>query len=175
VQSWKMTLVLLLASSAARAEEWVVLRKPPETGESPAGILVDSASIEILASGIRRATVKVDFLSRRVRSEEFGPTVLSFTIWVVSYDGEKQTLHDDSVDLHRIDGSVQGFDYSREAKWRHVPENRAVDVTFDFVCGWKPKQGLVLRKWMPISSRCPRGVSFRRFDESGLRLRSEGL
>jgi hypothetical protein len=55
-----IVLVLLVASSLARAEEWVVLRKPAEIGESaPAGISVDSASIEILESGIRRARVKV--------------------------------------------------------------------------------------------------------------------
>jgi hypothetical protein len=91
VKTLFVVLVLLVASSVARAEEWAVLRKPPETGESaPAGILVDSTSIEILKSGIRRARVKVDFLSRRINSEKFAPTVLSFVILVRSYDCEKQ-------------------------------------------------------------------------------------
>jgi hypothetical protein len=72
--------LVLVASGLARAEDWVVLRKPPETGESAsAGILVDSMSIEILETGIRRAKVKVDFLSRRLGFEKFYPKDLSFT------------------------------------------------------------------------------------------------
>jgi len=139
VKTLFIVLVLLVSSRVVRAEEWVVLRKPAEIGESaPAGISVDSTSIEILESGIRRAKVKVDFLSRRLGFEQFDPKVLSFSIWVTSYDCEKQTLRDESVELHRIDGSVQGFNSSNEPKWHHVPENRAADPSFDFVCGWKP-------------------------------------
>jgi hypothetical protein len=140
VKTLFVVLVLLVASSVARAEEWAVLRKPPETGESaPAGILVDSTSIEILKSGIRRARVKVDFLSRRINSEKFGPTVLSFVILVRSYDCEKQLSQEESVEWHKIDGSVQAFEVSTNPKWYPAPENRAADPSFDFVCGWKPK------------------------------------
>jgi hypothetical protein len=93
-----VVLVLLLASSAAVAEEWVVLRKPAETGESaPAGISVDSTSIEILGSGLHRAKVKVDFLSRRLEFEKFDFKAQSFTIWSVSYDCDKHMSRDDSM------------------------------------------------------------------------------
>lgn len=135
-----IALSLVVASNEARAEEWVVLRRPPETADSaPAGISVDSTSIEILKTGIRRARVKIDFLSRRVAFEKFGPTVLSFTILVKSYDCEKQLTHEESLEMHRIDGSVQASDLSKEPKWYPAPENRAADPTFDFVCGWRPK------------------------------------
>jgi hypothetical protein len=77
-----LLLTFALISTAGRAQEWVVLRPPPESGTLPAGILVDSSSIEILDTGIRRA---------------------------------------------------------RNHKWSPMPENRAADLTVDFVCGWKPK------------------------------------
>jgi hypothetical protein len=48
----------------------------------------------------------VDFLSRRINSEKFGPTVLSFVILVRSYDCEKQLSQEESVEWHKIDGSV---------------------------------------------------------------------
>ena len=133
-------LVLPIVWSAAGAEDWIVLRQPPQTRQSPAGIFVDSTSIEILPSGIRRAKIKIDFLSRRVNAEKFGPTVLSFDILVKSYDCEKQLTNEESVELHRVDGSVQIFDPSKGTKWYPAPENRAADPTFDFVCSWRGEQ-----------------------------------
>jgi hypothetical protein len=140
VKTLFIALALLIASPAARAEDWVVLRKPPETGESaPAGISVDSTSIEILGSGIRRAKVKVDFLSRRLGFETFEGNPLSFTIWTTSYDCNKKMRHDDSMETHWVDGSVRTLDLSKNLRWYPAPENRAADPSFDFVCGWKPK------------------------------------
>ena len=130
-------LVLLVASSVAGAEDWVVLRKPAEIGESaPAGISVDSASIETLETGIRRARVKVDFLSRRLGFEQFDPNVLIFIIWTVSYDCDKRVKHEEHVETHLIDGSVRTSDVSKNPKW-YPAANKAADPSFDFVCGWK--------------------------------------
>jgi hypothetical protein len=136
-----LLLVLLIASNMAQAEEWVVLRKPPETGESaPAGILIDKSSIEILGSGIRRAKVKVDFLSRRLAFETFGPTVLNFNITTKTYDCGKQMDHEESSEEHWIDGSVSVLDLSKQ-KWYSVPlSHRAAIPDFDFVCRWKPRK-----------------------------------
>jgi hypothetical protein len=134
-----MALTLALASNATRAEEWVVLRPPPESATVLPGILVDSSSIEILGTGIRRARVKIDFLSHRLDFEKFGPKVVSYVIFVKSYDCEKQMTHDDSMESHQIDGSINTIDGSQNPKWSPAPENRAADLTFDFVCGWKPK------------------------------------
>lgn len=64
-------LALLLLSTVAGAEEWVVVRDPGQTG-TPV-ILVDSTSIEILDNGIRRARHKTNFLGRRFEVEKFGP------------------------------------------------------------------------------------------------------
>jgi hypothetical protein len=140
VRALFIVLVLLVASSVARAAEWVVLRKPPEIGKSaPAGISVDSTSIEILESGIRRARVKVDLLSRRLGFERFDPKVLGFTIRTNSYDCDKKMSREDSMETHWVDGSAQTLDLSKNPKWYPAPENRAADPSFDFVCGWKPK------------------------------------
>jgi hypothetical protein len=133
-------LACVLISFAASAEEWVVLRASPGIGEGgPAGILVDLSSLEILDTGIRRARVKIDFLSRRLDSENFGPNTVNFIIWVKSYDCEKQMTHEESMETHLIDGSVHALNRSKNPQWYPAPENRAADPSIDFVCGWKPR------------------------------------
>jgi hypothetical protein len=140
VKIWFVVLVLLVASGAARAENWVVLRKPAEIGESaPAGISVDSNSIEILESGIRRARVKVDFLGHRLGFEKLDPNAFSFTIWINSYDCDKKMSRNDSMETHWVDGSVHTLDLSN-SRWYQKAENPALDPSFDFVCGWKAKK-----------------------------------
>jgi hypothetical protein len=140
MRGW-IVLITVFLSSAALAEEWVVVRRSPETGEAaPAGILVDVTSIEVIDGGIRRARVKVDFLSRRLAFESFGPTVLNFDITTVLYDCDKQLKHEESMEQHWIDGSVHILDWSKDPKWYPVPvTHRAAIPDFDFVCGWKPK------------------------------------
>jgi hypothetical protein len=59
-----IALTLMLQSSVASAEEWVVVRKPTYPGQfGMPSIFVDSASIQVLDTGARRATVKIDFLA----------------------------------------------------------------------------------------------------------------
>ncbi len=135
-----IALTLVLISTAASAEEWVVVRKPSDPGQAGLpSILVDSTSIEILGTGIRRARVKTDFLGQRVNVEQFGPRTVSFIVWVNSYDCERQMTHEDSMESHLIDGSVLAHDFPKNTRWYPAPENRAADPTIDFVCGWKPK------------------------------------
>jgi hypothetical protein len=139
MRKW-FALGIVLLSSAAVAEEWVVLRRSPETGESwPAGILVDVTSIEILDTGLRRARVKADFLSRRLAFEDFGTGVLSFDITTVTYDCDKQMMHEESIEEHFTGGRpMLVLDLSKQ-KWYPVPlTHRAAIPAFDFVCGWKP-------------------------------------
>jgi hypothetical protein len=135
-----IALTLVLLSTAANAEEWVVLRKPSDPGQAgtPA-ILVDSTSIEILGNGIRRARVKFDFLADGRKFEASGPTVVTMMILVKSYDCEKQMTREESLESHNSDGSVHTVDLSNSPKWYPAPENRLADPTIDFVCGWKPK------------------------------------
>jgi hypothetical protein len=134
-----IALTLALMTTAISAEEWVVLRPPPDTGASPAGVLIDSTSIQILGKGIRRAKVKIDFLSHRKNHEDVGPNAVNFMISVKSYDCEKQLTHEDSMESHQVDGSVRRLDLSKNSTWYPTPANRLADPTIDFVCGWKPK------------------------------------
>jgi hypothetical protein len=132
-----IALTLVLLSTAASAEDWVVVRKPSDPGQAgtPA-ILVDSTSIRILESGIRRATVKFDFLAdeRKVA----GKSVIAM-IFVNSYNCEKQMTHEESMESLESDGSPSTHNLSSNAKWYPAPENRLADPTIDFVCGWNPK------------------------------------
>jgi hypothetical protein len=137
MQKW-LPLALLFLSSAAAADDWIVLRKLPGSGESLPGILIDSTSIEVLNSGLRRARHKTDFLGRRLEVETFPPAAVSFTIFVTSYDCAKQMTHPESMESHQVDGSVHVLDLSKDLKWYPAPKNRAADPTIDFVCSWKP-------------------------------------
>lgn len=120
------------------AESWVVLRSPPETAQSPAGISVDSESIEILKSGIRRAKIEVDFLSRRLATEQFEGNPLSFTIWTMLYDFEKKQEHEDAMENHWLIGSVTILDLSGN-RWYPYRENPRADPGYGFVCDWHSK------------------------------------
>jgi hypothetical protein len=132
-----IALTLMLLSTAASAEEWVIVRKPSDPGQAgtPA-ILVDSTSIQILDNGIRRARSKFDFLANGRKVE--GKFVIMM-IWVKSYDCEKQMTHEESMESRESDGSVHTHDLSSNPKWYPAPENRLADPTIDFVCGWKPR------------------------------------
>jgi hypothetical protein len=137
-EAFALTLVLL--STIATADEWVVLRRQPDPGESgPAGILVDSTSIEVLDTGIRRARHKSDFLGHRLELEKFAAGILAFAITVTSYDCKNQMTRDESVEFHNADGAFRSLDLSKNTKWYPAPENRTADPTIEFVCAWKLK------------------------------------
>jgi hypothetical protein len=131
-----MALTLLLLSGIASADDWIVLRKLPGPEDSLPGILIDSTSIEILDSGIRRARHKTDFIGGRLELEKLPPNAVSFTIFVTSYDCENQMTHPESMESHQVDGSVHHLDLSKNSKWYPAPKNRAADPTIDFVCAW---------------------------------------
>jgi hypothetical protein len=134
-----IALTLVLLSAAASAEEWVVVRKPSDPGQAGLpSILVDSASVVILDSGLRRARTKIDFLADGRQHESSGPTVLITIISVVSYDCGKRMKHEESLEFHNGDGSLHTLDMSNNPKWYPAPENKWADPTIDFVCGWKP-------------------------------------
>jgi hypothetical protein len=133
-----IALALVLVSTAAGAEEWVIVRKPTDPGQAGLpSILVDSASIVVLNNGIRRASVKIDFLADGRQHDASGLASLAFTIVVKSYDCGKRMLHEESTEFHNSDGSVHTIDSSNSPKWYPAPEIKAADPTLDFVCGWK--------------------------------------
>ena len=134
-----IALTLVLLSTAAAAQEWVIVRKPTDPGQAGLpSILVDTASIVVLNSGIRRASVKIDFLADGRQHDLSGPTFLAFLIVVKSYDCGKRLLHDDSTELHNSDGSFHTIDSSNWPKWYPAPAVKAADPTLDFVCERKP-------------------------------------
>ena len=133
-----IALALVLLSTAAGAEEWVVVRKPSDPGQTGLpSMLVDATGIAILENGIRRASVKIDFLAGGRHNHLFGPRVLTLMIVVRSYDCGKRMHHDESTEFHNSDGSVRTADMSNNPKWYRAPENKWADPTIDFVCGWK--------------------------------------
>src|ERR1700722_2350569 len=113
-----IALALVLLSTAADAEEWVIVRKPTDPGQAGLpSIFVDSASIVVLNNGIRRASVKIDFLADgRQHHALSGPALLAFVIVVKSYDCGKRVLHEDSTEFHISDGSVHTIDSSNNPK-----------------------------------------------------------
>lgn len=134
-----MVLALVLLSTAAGAEEWVIVRKPTDPGQAGLpSMLVDSASIVILSNGLRRARVKIDFLADGRQDDTSGSTFLAVMIVVKSYDCDKRMTHTESMEAHNTDGSVHTIDSSSNPKWYPAPENKWADPTIDFVCGWKP-------------------------------------
>jgi hypothetical protein len=130
--------VLLLLSTAATAEDWVVVRKPSDPGQAGLpSILVDLTSIVILDNGIRRARVKIDFLADGRKHEQSAGNVLTAMILVKSYDCDKRMIHEESMESQDMDGSVHTIDLSHNPKWYPAPEIKAADPTIDFVCGWR--------------------------------------
>ena len=91
-----IALALVLLSTAAGAEEWVIVRKPTDPGQAGLpSILVDSASIVVLNDGIRRASVKIDWLADGRKHDLSGPAFLASMIVVKSYDCGKRMRHED--------------------------------------------------------------------------------
>jgi hypothetical protein len=127
----------LLYSAMASAQEWVALRPPaaPGTGKPPQ-ILIDVASIEILASGLRRATSKTNFLGDEDPGQ-FTPQTLRFAVWVITYDCAKQLTRPESSEIHMVDGKVRS-DSRPSSKW-YSALSPAADPAFEYVCEWKGK------------------------------------
>jgi hypothetical protein len=133
-----IALTLVVLSTAAGAEEWVAVRTPSDPGQAGLpSISVDTTSIEILNTGIRRARVKTDFLANGRKSGSLGPTVITMIIWVNSYDCARQMRRNDSLETHLNNGTVTVRDLSM--KWYPAPENRWADPTLDFICRWQDR------------------------------------
>ena len=150
-----IVLGLLFITTEVEAEDWISLRKPPDTGQEPAGILIDLESIKLLDAGIRQARVKVDFLSHRIDVSP-GPSSINFTIWTNEYDCENKKSFEETMEMHLFSGEVQRVDVSkgsttvqltsasgdvttqtRGPRW-FPAANRAADPAFYYVCEWKP-------------------------------------
>jgi hypothetical protein len=135
-----IALTLVLLSAAAVAEEWVAVRTPSDPGQAGLpSILVDTSSIEILDAGIRRARVRVDFLTNARIWQSPAPKAITTITWLSSYDCPKRMRRNDSMESHMFDGSVLVRDAQSGGKWEPVPEDRWTDPTIDFICRWQGK------------------------------------
>lgn len=134
-----IALAMVLLSTAADAQEWIAVRRPTDPGQAGLpSILVDAASIVVLNSGMRRASVKIDTVADARQHNLSAPTFLAFIIVVKTYDCGKRMLHEDSTEFHDSDGAVHTIDSSSNPKWYPAPAVKAADPTLDFVCEWKP-------------------------------------
>jgi len=127
----KLIVLLCLVTCAARADDWLLLR-PHGAGNLPA-ILIDTSSIVVLDSGLRRATTKTDFLGS-AHSENVAPNVLVSVRWIHTYDCAKRLIHEESNLATLGDGRLSRTDNSKNPKWYPRPNNPAAAPAFDFVC-----------------------------------------
>lgn len=131
-----LLLMMIFLSNAAHGDEWIALRPQPKTSPDAPQIFIDPTSIEILASGVRRAKSKTDFaLAARAPLDNYPPGAVSFMIFINSYDCEKGLVHPESHEAHLLDGTVLPSDDSQFPKW--YPRNDAADPAFAFVCDWQ--------------------------------------
>ena len=121
--------ILLLASAGATAaEHWETIPSPD--GESRES--ADSTSINVLASGIRRAKIKEDCRSGRRGCESI--------IRVELFDCDNRSFTIESAEVHQTYGTVIGdgrppsMPPNAPAPWFHQDPNSVLD----YVCVWKP-------------------------------------
>jgi hypothetical protein len=106
-------------------EQWFMV-------QAPVSISVDTASIEILPSGIRRARVKLD-MSHAPSARNEPTKRLMFDIAVIAFDCKKQTSRMESGESHLADGTVAVREGSRsEDIWLRTD----TEVALAYVCAW---------------------------------------
>jgi hypothetical protein len=129
-----LCLLCLVAGAAGAAgaapEQWFVV-------QAPVSVSVDTASIEMLSSGLRRARVKLDMSlvppARIDRAKR-----LMFDISVMVFDCKKHTSQMESGENHLADGTI--------TKWeRSDPQNiwlpTDTDAALMYVCAWPGPRG----------------------------------
>ena len=128
--------IFLSISVAAHAAEWVAIPDPRSMDQSTGPkASVDTQSIEVLDSGLRRATVKLDFSARP--SDPADPSASSLKLWILVtlYDCEKHASRVESSQSILVDGTVKSTKATNAGTWLQTE----VDSGRDFVCSWKPK------------------------------------
>ena len=123
-------LCLVARAASAAPEQWFMV-------QAPVSISVDTASIEILSSGLRRARVKLDMsLAPPAPSER--AKRLMFDISLMVFDCKKHASQMESGENHLADGTI--------TKWeRSDPQNiwlrTDTDVALMYVCAWPGPRG----------------------------------
>jgi hypothetical protein len=132
-----VTLTLVLATGVLKAEDWVITPDPTSLGPSGGApiVFLDTQSIEVLDSGLRRARIKTDFTSLPRGAEESTQKSLNILVTVQLYDCMKHSTQMESSEAHLADGTVKYTQAKNTGVWLQAD----VDPVRDFVCAWKPK------------------------------------
>jgi hypothetical protein len=117
--------LLCLVAGAAGAEHWFMV-------QAPVSVSVDTASIEILPAGLRRARVKLD-MSLVPPGKDEPPNRLLSTISVTIFDCKKQASRIESGESQLADGTVKEWHRSNPQEvWLHTDN----DIALWYVCAW---------------------------------------
>lgn len=123
-------LCLFMMVGATHAEQWFMV-------QSPVSVSVDTASIEIMPSGQRRAKVKHDMSLVPPAPNEPANRALYFIMLTV-FDCKKQASRIESGEAHLADGTVHRWERSNPQEiWLKTDD----DVALAFVCAWPGTQG----------------------------------
>lgn len=126
VMRLNITLCLFaLMAGTACAEQWFMV-------QTPVSVSVDTASIEILPSGRRRARVKHD-MSLVTPDPKEPPNRPLFFITTMIFDCKKQSFRAESGEAHLADGTVQQWTRKNPQEiWLKTDD----DLALAFVCAW---------------------------------------
>ena len=118
------------AAPAPAPEHWFMV-------QAPVSVSVDTASIEILPSGLRRARVKLDMSLAPPAATERAKRLM-FDISVIVFNCKKKVSQTESGENHLADGTV--------VKWeRSDPQDiwlgSDTDIALAYVCAWPGAQG----------------------------------
>jgi hypothetical protein len=127
----RLALCLLgFMAGTTHAEQWFMV-------QSPVSVSVDTASIVILPSGQRRATVKHD-MSLVPPDPKEPPNRALYFIMTTIFDCKSQASRVESGEAHLADGTVKQWQRTNPQEiWLKTYD----DVALAFVCAWPGPNG----------------------------------
>lgn len=114
------------ATGAAGTEQWFMV-------QAPVSVLVDTASIEILPAGLRRARVKLDMSLVPPGKDEPPNRPVSMTSLTI-FDCKKQASRVESGEAQLADGTVKEWHRSNPQEIWLRSDN---DIALAYVCAWR--------------------------------------
>jgi hypothetical protein len=132
-----MLLVLLLAVSAARADDWVSIGK---TSDRLTRVYIDTSGIQI-DGAMRRAWIRDVFRPHTKR--KIAPQLDEWVDYAASHvivNCDNSTFWEDSLLWFYENGEqAQVAADQISAQWRAINPVKIVDQEMKFICSWQPK------------------------------------